>query len=213
MPLKQLEKAGIIPVITIDRIADAMPVADALERGGLQLAEITFRSEVAAEVIKKITSAKPNFLVGAGTLLTPESVDAAKAAGARFGVAPGLNPRVVKHAMEIDFPFYPGVCTPTDVEAALELGCRTLKFFPAEASGGVKMLNALYGPYKHLGLRFIPTGGMKLESVPDYLPLPSVVAIGGTWIAPNDFINEQDWHEIEQRAIAASHRITHLERE
>lgn len=204
MLLENLKKCRVVPVVTIDNADHAVPLCRALAKGGLNVAEFTFRTKAAPDAIRLATEALPEFLVGAGTLLTPESVDAAKHAGAQFGVAPGLNPRVVERASEIDFPFFPGVCTPSDVESAIELGCTTLKFFPAEAAGGIAMLSALYAPYAHLGIWFMPTGGIKLDNVKDYLDHPSVIAAGGTWIAPSDLIREENWNEISARAAAVN---------
>jgi len=212
MIIDDLSASGIIPVVSIDTAGHALPMAKALTEGGLNIVEVTFRTEAAAIAIRVLRSEMPGLIVGAGTLLHPDQVDAAVDSGAQFGVAPGFNPKVVNRARQRGFPFFPGVCTPTDIESALDLGCKVLKFFPAEAYGGLKTLRAISAPYLHLGVQFIPTGGMKLESVPDYLAQDYVLAVGGTWIAPAEFIRREDWEEIHNLAQAAAHRIKHLDR-
>lgn len=208
-----LQRFGVIPVVSIEFEEHAVPLAEALREGGLNLAEVTFRTETAAACIRAISKAFPDFIVGAGTLIHPDMVDAAIDAGARFGVAPGVNPAVIRRAQSKDFPYFPGVCTPTDIETALSQGCKIMKFFPAESFGGLKTLKALHAPYDHLGVKFIPTGGMKLATAPDYLAHPSVLAVGGSWIAPSDFIRAEDWSEISERAQSAAHRMKHIDRD
>ena len=192
----ELAQHKIVPVIAIDDVAHALPLADALIAGGLPVAEITFRSPVAAEVIRLITRERPQMIVGAGTVLSAETLDLAQASGAVFGVAPGLNPRVVAHAKAQGFPFMPGVATPSDIEAGLALGCMCQKFFPAEALGGVKMLSALSAPYQHTGVRFMPTGGITAANAKDYLALKTVLAVGGTWIAKKEDMAAGRWDVI-----------------
>jgi 2-dehydro-3-deoxyphosphogluconate aldolase/(4S)-4-hydroxy-2-oxoglutarate aldolase len=191
--LNDLESYKVIPVIAIDDVAHALPLADALIAGGLPVAEITFRSSVAAEVIRIMTRERPEMIVGAGTVLSPEIADQAMACGARFGVAPGLNPRVVRHAMESGFPFIPGISNATDIEAALELGCKVLKFFPAEVAGGAKMVSALSAPYQQTGVKFMPTGGLTLEKLTDYFKIKTVMVCGGTWIAKKEDMVAGRW--------------------
>jgi 2-dehydro-3-deoxyphosphogluconate aldolase / (4S)-4-hydroxy-2-oxoglutarate aldolase len=200
-----LEPYKVVPVIAIDDVAHAVPLADALIAGGLPVAEITFRSSVAAEVIRTITRERPQMIVGAGTILSPETADQAKAAGATFGVAPGLNPRVVRHAQTIGLPFMPGIATATDIEAALELGCKLLKFFPAEVLGGAKMVSALSAPYQQTGVKFMPTGGLTLEKLPDYFTIKTVMVCGGTWIAKKEDMVAGRWDLITAncKAVAA----------
>jgi 2-dehydro-3-deoxyphosphogluconate aldolase/(4S)-4-hydroxy-2-oxoglutarate aldolase len=183
----------VVPVIAIDDLAHAIPLADALIAGGLPVAEITFRSSVAAEVIRTITRERPQMIVGAGTVLSPEIADEAKASGAKFGVAPGLNPRVVRHAQSIGFSFMPGIATASDIEAALELGCKVLKFFPAEVAGGAKMVSALSAPYQQTGVKFMPTGGLTLEKLTDYFKIKTVMVCGGTWIAKKEDMVAGRW--------------------
>lgn len=200
---QKIARFGIVPVIAIDRVDDALPLADALLEGGLPVIEITFRTRAAAEVIETISRQRPELLLGAGTVLTVENLDAARSCGAAFAVAPGLNPRVVARANEAGFPFVPGVVTPSDIEAALGLECTTLKFFPAEAAGGVSMLKALSAPYRHVGVRFVPTGGVKMGNLESYLGLDTVAAVGGTWIAKKDDIAAGRWDDICQRCREA----------
>lgn len=195
---------GVVPVVAIENAADALPLADALIAGGLPVAEITFRTAAGAEVIEIMARERPDMLIGAGTVLNPEQVKRARACGAQFAVAPGLNPGVVRAAFDEDLPFFPGVMTPSDVEAALSLGCRQLKFFPAGPAGGVPMLKALTAPYKHMGVKFMPTGGVTLANLPDYLAVDSVTAVGGTWIAGTEAIRAKDWDGIAERARAAA---------
>jgi 2-dehydro-3-deoxyphosphogluconate aldolase / (4S)-4-hydroxy-2-oxoglutarate aldolase len=194
---------GVVPVIAIDSVEWAIPLADALLEGGLGVAEITFRTEAAAEVITRMVQERPDLLVGAGTVLTEANVRAAKAAGARFGVAPGLNPATVSAAQEVGLPFAPGICTPTEIEIALGLGCGVVKFFPAEAWGGVEMLRALAAPYAHTGVRFLPTGGVNLANLESYLYFKSVAAVGGTWIARPEDLAGGKWQVIRDRCKAA----------
>jgi 2-dehydro-3-deoxyphosphogluconate aldolase/(4S)-4-hydroxy-2-oxoglutarate aldolase len=206
----EIARHGVVPVIAIEAVEAALPLADALLEGGLPLAEITFRTPAAAAVIAEIATHRPQLLLGAGTVLTAENVQAAKAAGARFAVAPGLNPAVVRHAAECQLPFVPGVCTPSEIEQALVLGCRIVKFFPAEASGGVEMVKALTAPYAHTGLRFVPTGGVNTANLESYLSVASVAAVGGTWIAKPDDLAAGRWQTICDRcreAVAIVRRL------
>jgi len=193
----------IVPVIAIDNPDDALPLADALLEGRLPLAEITFRTAAAAQVIETIASQRPGILLGAGTLLNAEDLRRAAECGAAFGVAPGFNPEIVREAIKIRFPFSPGIMTPSDIEGALSLGVRVLKFFPAGAAGGVKMLRSIALPYAHLGVRFIPTGGVNLNNMREYLEEKSVLAIGGTWIANREDIAAARWNAIRDNCRAA----------
>jgi 2-dehydro-3-deoxyphosphogluconate aldolase / (4S)-4-hydroxy-2-oxoglutarate aldolase len=192
-----------VPVIVIDSAEAALPLADALLEGGLPLAEITFRTPAAAEAIRRLVRQRPELLVGAGTLVTAENLDAAVDCGARFGVAPGLNPQRVEQAKRREMPFVPGVCTPSETEHALALDCRLLKFFPAEVCGGVEMLKALAAPYSHMGVRYMPTGGVKTSNLASYLAVDAVAAVGGTWIATRADLAEGRWNEIRDRCRMA----------
>lgn len=201
--LSRVAELGIVPVIAIENADAAIPLADALLQGGLPIIEITFRTAAAAEAIRKIAQERPQLIVGAGTLLTNENFYAAKAAGAVFGVAPGLNPQSVKRAELLGLPFIPGIATPTDIEHALALGCKLLKFFPAEALGGAAMIEALSAPYKHTGVKFMPTGGVNVANLGTYLKLGTVAAVGGTWIAKGEDLQTGKWDDISNRCKAA----------
>lgn len=208
--MSAIARYRVVPVIAIESVEAALPLADALVEGGLPVAEITFRTKAAADVMAKMTAERPGVFLGAGTVLTIENLEAAKGCGAKFAVAPGLNPAVVERAQEIDLPFVPGVCTPTDIEAAMSLGCRTLKFFPAGALGGPAMVKALSGPYAHTGVKFVPTGGVNADNLESYLALPTVAAVGGTWIAKKDDIAAGNWSEITQRCKAVAETVARL---
>jgi 2-dehydro-3-deoxyphosphogluconate aldolase / (4S)-4-hydroxy-2-oxoglutarate aldolase len=197
---KKLRQLGVVPVVAVDTPDHGLRLCEALLNGGLPVAEITFRTEAAEATIRAAAKAFPEIALGAGTVLTVDQLKQAMDAGAKFAVAPGCNPTVVSAAVAHSFPFAPGVCTPSDVERALELGVKTLKFFPAEASGGITMLKALIGPYGHVGLEFCPTGGIKTSNMLDYLALPQVPFVGGTWIAKRDLISGEAWEEITDNA-------------
>ena len=199
---QRIEELKIVPVVAIESVDAAIPLADALIAGGLPVAEITFRTACAAEVIALLAKERPTLLVGAGTVVTAENAQQAKAAGAAFAVAPGLNPNTVRAAAAVGLPFSPGVMTPSNVETALELGVHNLKFFPAGAAGGVPMLKSLAAPYKHLGVKFIPTGGISLDNVQDYLSVPQVIAAGGTWLATQTDIAAGNWDAITEKCKA-----------
>ena len=194
---------GIIAVLVVDEAKDAVPLACALLAGGIEIMELTLRTPAALEALKKIKAEVPEMTAGIGTILTPEQVLEAKAAGAVFGVSPGMNPRVVAQAKEAGLPFAPGIATPSDIEAALEFGCRLLKFFPAETCGGIKHLKSIYAPYAHLGLKFIPLGGLTQENFGAYLEMPVVTAVGGSWLAPREAIKNNDWKLITGKASKA----------
>ncbi len=200
---EKMWKMGVVPVIAIESPQTAVPMADALIQGGLPIAEITFRTDAAAEVIRALKKQRPKLLLGAGTILSVENLIKAVDCGALFGVAPGLNPAVAKKAQEIGFPFFPGVMTPSEIEEGLSYGTKVLKFFPSEASGGKKMLKAVSAPYAHLGVKFIPTGGINMGNLEEYIALDQVLVVGGTWIAKKDAISAQNWNEITKNAADA----------
>jgi 2-dehydro-3-deoxyphosphogluconate aldolase / (4S)-4-hydroxy-2-oxoglutarate aldolase len=187
----------VVPVISIDKVDSALPLADALIAGGLPIAEITFRTDVAADVILEITKKRPEVTIGAGTILTIEQLKKAVDCGAKFGVAPGFNPKIVEEALKHNFPFSPGVMTPSDIEGALSMGIKVLKFFPAESAGGIQMLKSLAAPYAHLGVKFIPTGGITTDNIHLYLDILQVLAVGGTWVAKSSDIKEGKWEQIK----------------
>jgi 2-dehydro-3-deoxyphosphogluconate aldolase/(4S)-4-hydroxy-2-oxoglutarate aldolase len=195
--------AGVVPVIAIDSVEAALPLADALLEGGLPVAEVTFRTAAAADVLRKLKAERPGLRLGAGTVLTVEQLRLARDCGASFALAPGFNRAVVEEALRLEFPFAPGVMTPSDIEAALALGLRVLKFFPAGDAGGPRMLNTLSGPYGHTGVRFIPTGGVTPENLKEYLQVKTVLAVGGTWIAKREEIAAGNWERIRDNCRRA----------
>lgn len=205
--LKQLLQRPVIPVIVIERAEDAEPLAEALLTGGMDVVEITFRTAAAAEAIKNIRKAFPDMLVGAGTVVTPELAQRAIDAGVSFGLAPGLNSETVKFFQKSDTLFIPGVMTPSEIEQGLALGCTLLKFFPAGPAGGVDMLKALGGPYASQGVQFCPTGGVNLENMNDYLRLPIVGNIGGSWLATQQQIADKQWNKITQQVKVALAKV------
>ena len=203
----RITTAGIVAVLIIDREDDGVPLANALLAGGVDVIELTLRTPAALGALRRIREEVPEMLVGAGTVLSPAQVLAVKAAGAAFGVSPGMNPRVLHAAADAGLPFAPGVATPTDVEQALECGCRLLKFFPAEASGGLAYLKAMSAPYLHIGVQFIPLGGVSEKNMASYLSDPLIAAIGGSWLAPREAIHEARWQDITTLAQRASNLI------
>jgi len=194
--ITQFQKLGIIPVVKIDRAEDAAPLAKALCEGGLPVAEVTFRTDAAEEAIRLMSEACPEMLVGAGTVLTTEQVDRAMAAGAKFIVSPGLNPKVVRYCQEKGVPITPGTSSPTDIEQALELGLDVVKFFPAEASGGIAKIKAMAAPYTKV--RFMPTGGINAKNLMSYLDFPKIIACGGSWMVSDALIAEGRFDEIKR---------------
>jgi 2-dehydro-3-deoxyphosphogluconate aldolase/(4S)-4-hydroxy-2-oxoglutarate aldolase len=209
MNVESFLKQRLVCVAVIDKVDDAVPLAQALIAGGLNCIEVTFRTTGAAESIARIRKALPDAVVGAGTLLTVDNVKAALDAGAQFGVSPGLSEAVSKSAHDQQFPLFPGVITPTEIMAALELGWKHLKFFPSETFGGVNALKALIGPFGHTGVKFIPTGGITAATLPNYLAIPQVAAVGGSWMAERKLVADKDWAKITaltaeaMKAIAA----------
>ena len=208
--IETLGGAGIIPVIVIENEADAVPLARALVSGGLPVLEVTFRTKAAAAAIAAIRREVPEAVVGAGTVLTAEQLRAAKETGAVFGVAPGFDPAIVAAANEAGMPFCPGIATASELSQALSAGCRMVKFFPAEAAGGVKMIKNLLGAFRFTGVRFMPTGGVNLSNVADYLAVPEIACCGGTWIVPKDALAAGDWARIEKLASDASSLVKSL---
>ncbi|EHK9076243.1 bifunctional 4-hydroxy-2-oxoglutarate aldolase/2-dehydro-3-deoxy-phosphogluconate aldolase [Vibrio parahaemolyticus] len=191
---EQLKTLKVIPVIAIDKAEDIIPLGKVLAENGLPAAEITFRSAAAAEAIRLLRETQPDMLIGAGTVLNREQAIAAKEAGATFIVSPGFNPNTVKACQEIEIDIVPGVNNPSTVEAALEMGLTTLKFFPAEASGGINMVKSLLAPYTDIEL--MPTGGINPANIKDYLAIPRVLACGGTWMVDKKLIEAGNWEEL-----------------
>ncbi|TYB19760.1 bifunctional 4-hydroxy-2-oxoglutarate aldolase/2-dehydro-3-deoxy-phosphogluconate aldolase [Aggregatibacter actinomycetemcomitans] len=192
--IEKFRQLKVVPVIALDNAEDILPLADTLAQNGLPVAEITFRSPTAAEAIRLLRQQRPEFLIAAGTVLTAEQVVAAKNSGADVVVTPGFNPKIVQLCQDLALPITPGVNNPMAIEAALDVGIETVKFFPAEASGGVKMIKALLGPYAQL--QIMPTGGIGMQNIKDYLAIPNVVACGGSWFVEKKLINEKSWQEI-----------------
>lgn len=192
----QLKALKVIPVVAIDRAEDIIPLGKVLAENGLPAAEITFRSDAAVDAIRLLREVQPDMLIGAGTVLNREQAIAAKEAGATFVVSPGFNPNTVKACQEIGIDIVPGVNNPSAVEAALEMGLTTLKFFPAEASGGVNMVKALLAPCGDVEI--MPTGGINPSNIKDYLAVPRVLACGGTWMVDKKLIEAGKWEELAQ---------------
>lgn len=199
--LNRLEELGLVPVVKIEDAKDAVPLGKALIKGGLPVAEITFRTDAAEQAIKNLTSELPDILVGAGTVLSVEQTKKAVAAGAKFIVSPGFNSDVVKYCVDNNIPITPGISNPTDIEAALGFGLKVLKFFPAEASGGLKTLKAMSAPYGMV--KFIPTGGINAQNINEYLSFEKVLACGGSWVAKGDVISSGDFDKITALAKEA----------
>lgn len=198
-----LDQYPVIPVIVIDHADDAVPLAEALLAGGLKIIEVTFRTAAAAEAIERIASKLPEMLVGAGTVVTPEQAKRAINAGSKFGLAPGTDPDTIAYFKDENIPFIPGIMTPTDIQTAYKAGCQYLKFFPAGAAGGPKLLKAMTAPYGNLGVKFCPTGGVSLDNMLEYLSMKEVFAIGGSWLATKEQIAGKDWAGITQQVKEA----------
>lgn len=203
---RHIQRSQVIAVLVIDRVEDAVPVAESLLAGGVDIMELTLRTEAALDALVEIRQRVPEMVAGVGTILTKQQADLAHAAGAAFGVAPAVNREVALHAMDLGMRFAPGVMTPTDIDQSVEIGCRLLKFFPAESSGGLPHLNNIAAPYLHLGLKFIPLGGIKLSNMLDYLRSDLIAAVGGSWLAPREVIAARDWQRIEANAREARAR-------
>lgn len=193
---KKIHDIGIVPVIALDSVEDAVPLAKALCKGGLPAAEVTYRTAAAHDAMVEMRKACPDMIIGAGTVLTKEQVDSALDAGAQFIVSPGLNPEIVKYCIEKNVPIIPGTGNPSDIEAAMSFGLDVVKFFPAEPLGGIKMIKALAAPYNKI--KFMPTGGVKESNINDYLNEPMIVACGGTWMIDKKAIAEKNFDRIEE---------------
>jgi 2-dehydro-3-deoxyphosphogluconate aldolase/(4S)-4-hydroxy-2-oxoglutarate aldolase len=207
MPQKiadELEKKGIIAVLEIEDEKAAVPVAQALIEGGVTVIELALRTPAAEPCIALIAEKVPEMMIGIGTIIeNGQAARVKKNPGVAFGVSPGINPEIVKEALRCGLPFAPGIATPSEVELALSLGCRVMKFFPAEGMGGLSFLKSMDAPYKHLGLRYIPLGGVSQDNLADYAAVKQILAIGGSWIANKELIKANNWQEIKERARAA----------
>ncbi|MCR5098365.1 MAG: bifunctional 4-hydroxy-2-oxoglutarate aldolase/2-dehydro-3-deoxy-phosphogluconate aldolase [Lachnospiraceae bacterium] len=206
--LEKLGRIGIVPVVALDDAKDAEPLGEALMVGGLPCAEITFRTDAAEESIRKMSRAFPEMTVGAGTVLSTDQVDRAVAAGAQFIVSPGTNPEVVRYCVDRGVPITPGIVTPSEIELALSCGVDIVKFFPAEAAGGLSMIKAMAAPY--VNVRFMPTGGISPANVRDYLRYDRIFACGGTWMVKKDLINEGRFDEIKRLSREAADIVSEI---
>ena len=191
---ERFEDFGVVPVVVLDDVKDALPLAKALTEGGLPCAEVTFRTEAAEESIKVMAEAYPDMVVGAGTVLTIEQVDAAVKAGAKFIVSPGFDPEIVDYCLKKEIPIFPGCVTPSEVAQAVKRGLKVVKFFPAEPAGGVVMIKAMAAPYNQL--RFMPTGGIGTQNLKDYLEFDKIICCGGSWMVKADLIKNGEFEKI-----------------
>ena len=194
---------GVVAVLVIERVEDAIPAAEALLAGGVDVMELTLRTAAAMDALKAVKAEVPQMLAGVGTILKAGQVKAVRDAGADFGVAPGVSAPVIEAAQDVGLPFSPGIMTPTDIESAIAFGCEVLKFFPASSSGGLEHLKNIAAPYRHLDLRYIPLGGINQENMGDYLSSDLIAAIGGSWLASKPLIAAGDWAQITENARAA----------
>lgn len=200
---EKLNDAKIVAVLAVNDARDAKDLAKALVDGGIKAVEMTLRTENAFDCISAVAEMQIDLMLGVGTVLTPDQAREAKKRGADFAVSPGCNVRVIDAAKELGLPFAPGIMTPSEIEQSLEHGCTLMKYFPAGTSGGMKHLESMSAPYKHLGVKFIPLGGLNLSNMRDYTSSPLVAAIGGSWIAPAKLINERNWAQICKNATEA----------
>ncbi len=200
--MKKLQKTGIVPVVVLDRAEDALPLAERLMKGGLPCAEVTFRTAAAEESIRKMVKAYPEMIVGAGTVLTTEQADRAIDAGAKFIVSPGFNPDIVEYCQEKNIPITPGCVTPSEIQQALVHGLKTIKFFPAEPSGGLTMIKAIAAAL--VEVTFMPTGGISEKNVRDYLKYDRIIACGGSWMVKKDLIAKGEFDKIREMVAEAA---------
>lgn len=204
--LIRMRQSRIAAVVVIDELENAVPLMESLLSGGIHVMELALRTAASLEAVQLIKGRFPEVIMGVGTVLTVSQIDQAIQAGADFAVAPGTNPEVIRKAVKEKLPFAPGVATPTDIETALSCGCRFLKFFPAEAIGGLRYFRSMTAPYAHLGLEYIPLGGLNESNFPAYLSEPGIPVVGGSWIAPRNLINSRSWKLIEANARAANRK-------
>ncbi len=207
---RRVEASGVVAVLIIDRVEDAVPLAKALLAGGIRAMELTLRTPVALDALREVTREVPEMLAGVGTILTTAQVAEVVEAGAAFGVAPGVNPRVLAAAREAGLSFAPGIATPTDIEIAVENHCRILKFFPCEGMGGLPYLKSIAAPYAHLGLKYIPLGGLNAQNMTTYLSDPLIAALGGSWLAPKELVKAADWAALTKIAQDAADKVAAL---
>jgi 2-dehydro-3-deoxyphosphogluconate aldolase/(4S)-4-hydroxy-2-oxoglutarate aldolase len=198
--IDRMKKAGVVAGFSVDKVEHAVPIAKALFAGGLDVIELTLRTDAALAALKTICEKVPQIVAGVGTILTPEQAQQVQVAGASFGVAPGMNPDVIKACKNLGLPFAPGIENPTDLEAAISLGCRFVKFFPSEAAGGLAYLRSMSTPYSHLNIKYFPLGGINSDNMIDYLNEPNVPTVGGSWIVKKELVENEDWVAITARA-------------
>ncbi len=195
--VEALGNVKVVPVLAIEKVEDGVKMCEILSRCGLKAAEVTFRTKAAEGIIKEAAIQFPDLVLGAGTVLNKDDLHRAFNAGAKFAVAPGFNPVIVEEAIKSGYPFFPGFCTPSELEQIMQFGITMVKFFPAEAMGGTKMLSNIIAPYKHLGIHIMPTGGVNTGNLGDYLSIPQIACAGGTWVGKADDINAGNWDKIE----------------
>lgn len=207
---KRIGRCGLVATITLDNAANAVSLAKALLAGGMDVMELTLRTESAYDALAAIKRDVPEILAGVGTVLRIDQLEKVAEIGADFAVSPGMNPKIVEHASRIGMPFAPGICTPSDIEQAIALGCKVLKLFPAEPCGGIKYLQSMAAPYAHLGLKYIPLGGINKNNLSDYLASDMILAAGGSWIAPRAVIDACDWDTITENTKQAIELINKI---
>jgi len=200
---EKIANEGIIAVLEIDSEQNAVPIARALLEGGITVIELALRTPAAIPSISLIANEVPQIYIGIGTIIEPGQAALVKKEGAGFGVSPGINPEIVKEAAAIGLPFAPGIATPSEIEKAISLGCRVVKFFPAESLGGLNYLKSINAPYNHLEIKYIPLGGVSADNLASYAQFSPVLAVGGSWIATKELIKAQNWTEITRRAREA----------
>lgn len=197
---EELSQSGVVAGFSIENTAHAIPLARALHDGGITTIELMLRTEAGLEAVRAIARDVPEILLGVGTILTPDQARQVKEAGADFGVSPGLNPAVIQAAQQAELPFAPGICTPSELEQAIALGCHLVKFFPAEPSGGLTYLKSMAAPYRHLNIHYFPLGGINENNMHAYLQEPNVPTVGGSWIVKQELVEQEDWAAITARA-------------
>ena len=210
--IKKISKNGVVAGFSVESATEAVSVAKALLDGGITAIELTLRTDAAMEGVGAVCREVPEMITGVGTILTPDQARQVKEAGAAFGVAPGMNPDVIKACRDLGLPFAPGIQTASELEAAVALGCRFVKFFPAEAAGGVVFLKSMSTPYAHLGLRYFPLGGVTQSNMNDYLALKNVPVVGGSWIVQRELVEKRDWKGISSRAEAVIRDVHAIDR-
>ena len=203
----RIRQSGVVAVLVVDRPEHAVPLAETLIENGIDSMELTLRTPAALDALKAILAEVPDMLAGVGTILTTDQVQEVAEAGADFGVSPGMNRQVVLSAREAGLPFAPGIATPSELENAIAVGCRNVKFFPAEAMGGMPYLKSMASPYEHLGIEYIPLGGVNTANLASYLREPIIAALGGSWIAPRKLIQSENWSAIASNAGEARRLI------